>query len=168
MPKKYIKQVSILILLVLLTGVSGFSAQARPVQGIKPGKADDFTLKNLQGKDVSLSANLKKGPVLLVFWTTWCPYCVQEIPEVIALQNKYASKGLKILGVNIQESMGKVSSVADSKGVNYEVVLDADGTVAQSYGVRGIPASALIDTEGNIVFQGVGLPSEQKIQGILS
>src|SRR5262249_4755449 len=64
--------------------------------------APDFTLKDLNGREVSLSEY--KGKVVLVnFWATWCTPCLGEIPELIEMQQKYGPKGFVILGLAMDE-----------------------------------------------------------------
>ncbi len=111
-----------------------------------------FTLKNLNGEEVSLDGLLKSNKaVLLNFWATWCPPCREEIPDLIKLQETYQGRSFTILGVDVGESAAKVSSFADKIGINYPVVLDHDSRVSESYRVVGIPTSMLIDSDAKIL-----------------
>ena len=75
------------------------SAQAN---GILTGqRAPDFTLNDLSGKPFTLSGLRNKKPVLLIFWATWCPACLQAIPYFSELHTRYNPKGLEIIAVNI-------------------------------------------------------------------
>jgi peroxiredoxin len=124
--------------------------------------APQFTLKDLDGKDVSLKDFKDKKAVLLVFWATWCVYCVQEIPELIKLSEQYKGKDLAIYGVNIQEKAQKVVPFAKKKNVNYSILLDEKADVAKAYEVQGIPANVLIDKKGNVIY--FGSYSEELLQ----
>src|SRR5262245_37509157 len=62
----------------------------------------DFTVKDINGKDVALSS-FKGNVILLDFWATWCPPCRKEIPGYIDLYNTYNSRGLVVLGVSVDE-----------------------------------------------------------------
>ena len=111
-----------------------------------------FTLKNLDGEDVSLEGLLKSNKaVLLNFWATWCPPCREEIPDLIKLQETYQGRSFTVLGVDVGESAAKVSSFADKIGINYPVVLDGNNRVAETYGIVGIPTSMLIGSDGKIL-----------------
>ncbi len=111
-----------------------------------------FTLKNLDGEDVSLEALLKRNKaVLLNFWATWCPPCREEIPDLIKLQETYQGRSFTILGVDVGESGAKVSGFVKKIGINYPVVLDSDNRVTEIYRVVGIPTSLLIDSDGKIL-----------------
>jgi len=116
--------------------------------------APDFKLKDISGKEVKLSDYKGKKAVLLVFWATWCVYCRQEIPELIALQEQCKSKNLEILGINIQEEAGKVKPFLEKSKVNYTILLDIKGEVARAYEVKGIPMNILVDQKGNVIYGG--------------
>lgn len=107
----------------------------------------NFTLPDLEGQMVTLSEFKGQRPVLLVFWATWCPYCKEEMPNLMALKEKYGDR-LQILAIDIQESRQKVASYASGQNFNFPVLLDEEGEVAEQYGVAGVPTLVLIDKDG--------------------
>lgn len=117
---------------------------------VREEKAPDFVLKDLQGRKFRLSENRGK-PVLLIFGTTWCPYCRDEIPRLKDIYANYGKRGLVMLNIDIQESKKKVSRFADSYKLPYRVLLDEKADVAESYGVQGVPTMFLIDKKGMIL-----------------
>lgn len=149
------------IIAALLCSFTSISCAQR--EGTYTGdKAMDFTLKDLGGTDIKLSEVVKNNKAaLLVFWATWCPHCVNEIPQLKQLNADYGSKGLKILAVDIGESDKKVGSFAKKEGIDYAILLDTDSAVANQYGVTGIPANILIDNSGIIKYKGVRPPPEE-------
>jgi len=141
-------------------------------QETKPTASPDFTLKDLEDHDVSLSQF--KGKVVLVnFWATWCGPCRIEIPWLIELQEKYAARGFTVLGVAMDEE-GK-SAVAPfvqkerfkvggtSQSMNYPVVLGSDATADKFGGLVGFPTSVLISKDGRVVKHVHGLVSYGEI-----
>jgi peroxiredoxin len=126
-----------------------------PVQSsLKPpsegSPAPDFNLKDASGKDVKL-ADLKGKVVLVNFWATWCEGCQVEIPWFIEFQKKYASRGLVVVGISMDDDGWKsVKPWIEEKKVNYPIVIGNDGLGTQ-YGLVGMPLTALVDREGKIV-----------------
>ena len=140
--------VSLLGLLLFASGCTA-AGDSRP-----SGEPYLFTLKNLEGADMSLGSLLKeKKAVLINFWATWCPPCREEIPNLITLQDQYRDSGFTILGVDVGESKAKVSNFVKKFGINYPVVLDSQMAVAMRYNVVGIPTSILVNSEGKILGQ---------------
>lgn len=130
--------------------------------GIEVGKAaPNFSLYDINGKLYSLKEVVGKKPVLIVFWATWCPYCVQEIPELIKIYQEYSKKGLEVWAIDIGEKKSKVSNFATKKKINYTILLDSDGSVASLYQIYGIPENIIIDKNGIIQSKG-SLPEDYK------
>ncbi len=115
-------------------------------------KMPGFSLENVvTGKTVDSS--VFKGKALLVtFFATWCPPCMQEIPDLIKLQDEYAAKGFSVLGLSVdQGGAGIVKKLVEKRSINYPVLL-ADGAIAREFGgVVGIPTSFLVNGKGQIV-----------------
>jgi peroxiredoxin len=111
-----------------------------------------FTLMNPQNDAVSLDQLLAKNKsVLINFWATWCGFCVEEMPDLVKLQARLEGQGFTVLAVDVGESAAQASAFAKKMGLNFPIVLDEDNTVAQNYGIVGIPISYLISSEGKIL-----------------
>lgn len=121
------------------------------LSGPSQSKAPSFTLKTLDGTETSLAA-LRGKVVLLNFWATWCPPCKAEMPDLDALQRKYATdKDFVVLGVNFEEDPETVRSYMEEHKLTFPVALDRDGSVTtKSFGVRPLPTTFIIDREGLI------------------
>ncbi|MFC1843427.1 TlpA disulfide reductase family protein [Thermodesulfobacteriota bacterium] len=114
------------------------------------------------------------GQVLLVaFFATWCPPCIQEIPTLIALQDSYKSKGFSVVAFSVDEGdLAPLKKLINKTGINYPVLL-ADSEVARSFGgVTGIPVVFLVNREGEIVKKYLGYTShdilEEDIKTVLT
>lgn len=112
-------------------------------------KSADFTLGDLNGKEISLSS-LKGKNVMLNFFATWCPPCKAEMPDMEKLYQETKNSDLIIIAVNLGEDQATVKDFMKKNGYNFEVVLDLKGTVADKYGVSAIPTTYFLDKEGNI------------------
>jgi len=122
---------------------------ATEAKDAREDKAPDFILKDIHGGKFRLNDQRGK-PVLLIFGTTWCPSCREEIPHLKDIYAQYAKKGLIMINIDIQESRDKVSRYADKYELPYRVLLDEKGDVAKTYGIRGVPTLILLDKEGMI------------------
>ena len=111
-------------------------------------KAPDFEAKALDGTTVKLS-DLKGKVVLLDFWATWCPPCVASIPHLRELQQKYADKGLVVIGMSLDTERRDVEIFMKKNPIPYKVVL-TPRELSQTYKVSSIPRIFVIDREGNI------------------
>ena len=133
----------------------------------------NFTLKDVEGKDVKL-ASLKGKVVLLDFWATWCGPCKIEIPWFIEFQNKYGKDGLQVVGVSTDDTQAKLKPYVAQAKMNYIVLqgLDRDD-IQDAYGpLFGIPVTVVISRDGRICAKHVGLSSkdgfEREIKSLLA
>ncbi len=126
-----------------------------------PAEAPDFTLKSLDGQSVTLSQFKGKQPVLLFFWTTWCPFCLKEIKVVNAQHQVFADRGLAVLAVNAGENAAAVSRLVKNYTISMPMLLDEEDAVTRAYRILGVPHFVLIDREGLIVYRGTRLPDKE-------
>jgi peroxiredoxin len=124
--------------------------------------APAWKLKDLDGREVS-SDQFKGKVVVLDFWATWCGPCVEEIPGYVALQKKYGTAGLVVVGVSMDRAgPARVKQFAQAKGMNYTIVMGDDAVVEAFGSFEAIPTTFLISREGRIVNQKTGaVPPEE-------
>lgn len=135
---------------------------AEALAGLRPIVAKDFILPALDGGRVRLSGC--RGKVVLInCWTTWCTACVGEMPELIALQKQHRDD-LVILGVSLDfvpdedgehqsapaEIRRKIARTVKSRGINYPVLLDEQGTVGGRFNGGELPTTVIIDAAGRV------------------
>ncbi len=127
-------------------------------------RAPDFQLADLDGAAVTLSKFKGDRPVLLYFWATWCPYCLQVKPTVFNLRSEVARKDLEIIGIDVGggDTLERLKRYQEAHPAPYPVVFDADGKVARSYQVQGIPLFVVVDKEGTILYKGNEFPKNIK------
>ncbi len=124
--------------------------------------AYDFTLKDLDGKSVTLSDI--KGVIVLDFWATWCPPCKKEIPFLVSLKKKY--KDLTIIGISNEDVATQKKFVESMKSqgvdINYQLLVDSksSSSVSAMYRIQSIPATYIIGKNGELVKKEVGFAEE--------
>jgi cytochrome c biogenesis protein CcmG, thiol:disulfide interchange protein DsbE len=110
--------------------------------------APDFTVQDSDHK-VTLS-QFRGQVVVLNFWATWCPPCVEETPSLVRMQNRMKDKGVVVLAVSIDVDDGAYHKFLKDYGVNMVTVRDEDQKAASLYGTHGWPESYIIDRSGII------------------
>ncbi|MEA2101859.1 MAG: TlpA disulfide reductase family protein [Thermodesulfobacteriota bacterium] len=139
------RSIMAVILLILVFGMPVYADN----KDVQREMAPDFGLKDLTGITRYLS-DYRGRVVLLDFTTTWCPHCKKDIPLFKEIQKTYDKKDLKVITVYIQESPKKVSSFMEKHKITYTMLLDTSGSVASTYGIRGVPTKILVDRAGRI------------------
>ena len=131
-----------------------------PPRGAAIGNiAPDFQLARTDGSPVSL-ADLRGKPAVLVFWTAWCPTCKEEAPHFNQLAAEYEQRGVRVLGINIQDSVARSAEGVKDFGIRYAVARDADASVARRYGVVGTPTIVFLDSRGVVRYFANELPKD--------
>lgn len=130
-------------------------------------EAPDFTLARLDGQPLSLH-DLRGHYVLLDFWATWCGPCRIEMPRLEDLQQKYAGRGLEVVGINSGERPERVRQFLDRSGYNYTMLLDPDNQASRLYDTRYIPTLVVIDPNGDVRFYASGDYSERELRLVLA
>lgn len=138
------------------------AADAACMADAKP--ATDFTLPDLEGKAVKLSA-FRGKVVLLNFWATWCGPCKAEIPGFVELQAQYKND-LVIVGLSVDDPADKAKAFAQQYKVNYPMVLGlGHDEIQDAYGpIYGIPASFLISRDGKVCKRHLGIAPKSQFE----
>ncbi len=124
----------------------------------------DFTLPTLtdENKTMTLSEMTREHPVLLIFWATWCPACLKEISVLNGWHRKWEPRGLRIVSVDVEESREHLLQFYNRRRIDYPVLLDRDGKVADRFGLVGLPVSILLAKGGKIIYYGFSLPNLER------
>lgn len=141
-----------LVVFILLSIFSVSSIEASKLQAEEKNIALDFKLQDLNRDTFTLSSYKDKQPVILFFWTTWCPFCRKELQALKESYPQLAEEGWELFAVNVGESSSEVDKAVKGYALNFKVLLDKDTAVADSYGILGVPTYFFIDKKGYIVF----------------
>jgi peroxiredoxin len=143
----------VVIVILAVIGALFFFGQnsGKPIRLAREGdRAPEFTLTALDGRTVSLSSFRGKA-VMVHFWATWCPPCVEEFPTLERLYRSPIGKDLVILAVSVDEGGAPaVSAFLQQNRLTLPVLLNPDQSVSRSYGTLKFPETYLVDREGVI------------------
>lgn len=141
--------------LVLITFVA-FRSSVAPSPNLmtwatleKGTSAPDFALPTFDGSTFSLSS-FRGQPVILNVWANWCPPCLSEMPEFMAVYEAYPKQGLVVIAVNatFQDSREDAEAFVQELGTPFPIVPDKIGDVtSKAYQVRGLPITIFIDSD---------------------
>jgi thiol-disulfide isomerase/thioredoxin len=152
-----------LLVLMLLALIIAGCSKGDSGEGLSKG-APDFTLPAVDGSMVSMSDN--SGKVVLVdFWATWCPPCLEMIPILSKLHKKYSDKGLVILGISLDnEGLGMLGTFVHEKMIPYKVIMGNKKIGSAFGGVSSIPTLYLVDRDGRLVRKLTGYHSYAQLE----
>ncbi|MBU0500116.1 MAG: TlpA family protein disulfide reductase [Gammaproteobacteria bacterium] len=127
----------------------------------------DFELPDLEGKARKLSDYRGKW-VVVNYWATWCPPCLEEMPELELFHNNHKDKDAVVLGVNLEQiSPNALRDFVDGQFISYPVLLSGPKASTELGRVPGMPTSFLIAPDGKIVARQVGTVTAADLEGFI-
>jgi len=144
--------------------VTGSSAAILEAANVTGRAAPNWTLRDVNGKPVSLS-QFAGHPVVMDFWATWCGPCQIELPWWQQFQKQYASQGLVIVGVSEDLNLNDVQKYLAKTPIDYQIVWDGgSNTLQNNYGTPfGLPTTLFIDRQGKITERVTGLEGKPEL-----
>lgn len=149
---------SVLCVIMIAGGIMSGCAPTEnvPAAGQNPligSRAPSFSLTDMEGREQTLE-NYTGRPLIIYFWTTWCRFCVAEMP---LLQDLYTSgEDVQVIAVNIKEQPKVIEEFIRDAGYTFPALLDDQGKVATTYRVRGLPTTFAVNADGLITAVRVG------------
>ncbi len=155
------KQTVFLVILILFAVVFAISLLVKDRHAAKKiiasgDRAPEFRLQTLDGRQVSLS-DFRGKVVLVHFWATWCPPCVDEIPTLDRLYHELGGRDLELLAVSADEGgADAVTAFMKKNRIDVPVLLDPDRKVAGLYGTYKFPETYIVDRQGVVRYKAIG------------
>jgi peroxiredoxin len=150
--------VCLALLLALVAGHGPAAADAPAGKPAAVSSAPDFGGRGVDGREYQLRHLLQRGPVLLDFWTTWCKPCMNELPNLQKIYQKYAARGFTLLGIPSDDAKtaSKIKPTLHAKGLTFPNVPDTDRRINNLYNVRNYPTTVLIAPDGSVQMVAMG------------
>jgi peroxiredoxin len=128
----------------------------------------DFRLTDTSGTAHALSSYSGKT-VFLAFWSFKCPVSLGYDERLMALQSRYGTRGVVILGIasNSNETAAEIRRNSANLNVGFPILLDQDGALAQRLGATHTPSAFIIDAKGNLQYRGGVAQAEEALEAIL-
>ncbi len=130
------------VLTILFVGLIGFSLKDSSAK--EGDRAPQFSIKTDEGRQIS-PTNFGGKVLVLNFWATWCPTCVEEIPSLDQLQKRFAKSGVVVLGVSMDKNSQKYRNFLERIPVSFETARDPSSDVSAEYGTFQIPETYIIE-----------------------
>jgi peroxiredoxin len=126
--------------------------------------APDFKLDGQQ-KQVKLS-DYRGQIVYLDFWASWCQPCRKSFTWMNKMQSLYGKEGFKVIAINLDESRQNADKFLEQIPANFDIAFDPRGNTAETYNVKAMPSSYLIDKHGNVIHANLGFrgKDEEKLE----
>ena len=123
------------------------------IHGIKTPVEID--IEDLNGTKMRMN-DLKGKIVFLNFWTTWCPNCQVEMHSLEKLHRHFKDRQFLLVAVNLRESVAVVRKYVEKNNLSFTILLDHEGSIGLSFGVRAIPATFILDRKGALIGKALG------------
>ena len=166
------KQTGLIIIAALIALGLGITARHLfpPAEKTAVSPLPDFNLADLSGRQHSIFE--WQGKLLVInLWATWCPSCLKEIPDFIALQEQYEAQGVQFIGIAL-EDREPVSAYTATAKINYPVLLGGDHGITLAYQlgnrVGTIPYTLVVNRQGQIIHRHPGEFSKGQIVEIIT
>lgn len=148
---------AIVVLLIVLGWVIVATMQERVVTA--GDTAPNFTIHTDSGQVIS-TKNFGGKVLVLNFWASWCPPCVQEMPSLNEFQRIFAGQGVVVVGVSVDRKEALYQNMIKKFQVSFQTARDPEEKISYMFGTYKVPETYIIDRNGKVVQKIIGLPEK--------
>jgi cytochrome c biogenesis protein CcmG/thiol:disulfide interchange protein DsbE len=147
--------VAVVVAIIVILAVA-LAPKGKPVGGVLPAdpkgySAPEVTLPRLDGKGELSLSDLEGKPVVVNFWASWCTTCKAEAASLVAAEKKWRDRGVVFLGIDAVDKDEAAKAYEKDYGIEYDSIVDPEGTTAAAWYVTAYPETFFIDAKGRIV-----------------
>jgi len=117
--------------------------------------APDFSLQDTEGKTHRLS-DYRGKPVIINFWTTWCPPCREELPSMNRAWQQLEQEGVAVLAINMGEDEDTIFVFSADYPTDFPILMDQAGEVIEQWPVKGLPTTYVVAPDGTFAYRAIG------------
>ncbi|PQO95855.1 thiol:disulfide interchange protein [Massilia phosphatilytica] len=120
---------------------------------------------DLPGKDGAVQLAKYQGKLVYVdFWASWCGPCRQSFPWMNEMQTRYGTKGLQVVGVNLDAKTDDARRFLAETPARFTIAFDPAGATPRAYGIKGMPSSVLIGPDGKVLYEHAGFKEADRAE----
>ncbi len=154
---------TISLVLLILMAIHGCTEKKEDAPRAEPREAQEFSIELFDGAIFRLSEH-RGSPIVLNFWASWCGPCKKEAPELEKAFKRYSPKGVVFLAIAVQDTEEDARRFIKEHGLTLPTGLDKDQSIAELYGIMGVPTTFIMDREGMIVYTHLGAVTEELLE----
>lgn len=137
---------------------------------VKTPYTPEFTVVNNEGEEVSIS-EFKGKKVIINFWASWCPPCIEEMPEFQLLHNELDPDETVLLAINLTDGQRETKTLANNflaeNNLDLNVLYDTLGNAFYEFNVTSIPQTFFLDEEGTVQYSILGMTNKTTLDAVL-
>lgn len=114
-----------------------------------------------------IASSKGKQTVIVNFYASWCLPCREEIPHLIDIRNKYSREELKIIAINLDESLNAMQEFNKKAGINYQTFHDGTGEIQSFFSIQSIPFNIVYGKSGKAIYASPGSISAQRLSELV-
>ena len=155
MPMSRLATLAVHLLVLAIALCASAPGHAGDLRRLEPTAAPALVLPDTGGVSRNL-ADWRGQVVLINFWASWCPPCLQEMPSIQRLADRMRGRPFAVVTVNVAEMERRAAGAMARLGLDLPVLLDAEASTFRAWGGKGLPTSALVDRAGTLRYLGLG------------
>lgn len=152
--------------ILALGGLAACGGDESATRGERPRAAPSFSVERLGGGENITNSSLSGTPTIVNFWASWCTPCREEMPALAKFAKNSAT--VRVVGIATSDDAGDAQKFADQVDVDYTLGIDPDGKLLGRFGATGLPATYVLNSDGEVVRTSFGAIDLDEIDALVA